>query len=76
LQGADGGVDRSQLALDAVAPEDQHLQFALLMPAAVLACLLGITAGKEGRDHGQWRSADVLAIGTRWPRVTMDSRSG
>jgi len=53
LQGADGGIDGGQLTFEAITPEGQHLQFPFLMPAAVLACLGGITAGKEGRDHGQ-----------------------
>jgi hypothetical protein len=32
LQGADGGVHRGQLALDAIAPEAEQAQLAFLIP--------------------------------------------
>jgi len=53
LQCADGGIDRRQLALEPIAPENQRLMLALLVATAALLSAAGICATKQGREHGK-----------------------
>jgi hypothetical protein len=55
LQGADGRVQGSQLTLGAITPEGQHLQFALLMAAAVGIAVIDTAATA---DRGKHRKRD------------------
>jgi hypothetical protein len=53
LKRADGGVDRSQLSLQPIAPEGEGVQLALLVAAAELLGVGVVSAAKEWREHGK-----------------------
>jgi hypothetical protein len=53
LQGADGGVEGSELALQAIAPETQGLQLALLMAPPQALVGIRIATANEWRKHGK-----------------------
>ncbi|WP_322772885.1 hypothetical protein [Synechococcus sp. CBW1107] len=51
LQSADGGIDGCQLSLQAVTPEGERVQLALLMATPALLRCGAVTAAKEWREH-------------------------
>ena len=65
FKGADGGIDRGELALDRITPAFEHLQFAALVACAgFIRKGIGHAATRQGKHGKMGRDAIVLARGT------------
>jgi hypothetical protein len=65
FKGADGGIDRGELALYSITPTFEHLQFsALVACAGFIRKGIGHAATRQGKHGKMGRDAIVLARGT------------